>query len=238
MVKDIEKEKKFILENAGEVPLWNSDDNRKDEEELLSHLKEAAAAKGADFLVTGIFSADKKTLSVECSVYVARISKSIPVKAVSDTGVIIDALIGTLSGSISAEIERNILKPAPGPAILPAEESARYYERISIVPDRPGDEIWYTTDGETPSRENDEGEKYTGSFSVRRSTGIKAVSYREGFYESKTAEKEMTIQYPLRYLTAGIAFPSMYYLGKWGDVLRKTGGSGTSAYLMWECANI
>ena len=237
MKTDMEKNGSFTVELLPEIPQWAFADARSETADFTDKLKQIAAEKGADFIITGFYTADKKNLSVECSIFVARTAKIIPVSAKSEIGVIIDAIIGNLSESAAAEIDKNILKAAPSPRIGPAAERSVFFEHIVIEPEQPGDEIWYTTDGSMPSREENDGDKYRGPFSIRRTADIRAVSYRDGCFESKPAEKKMVIRNPLSYGTVGFSFPSIVYTGQWGSRINTSESRGVSAYMLWEFVN-
>jgi hypothetical protein len=234
---DIDKKALYETEFVNEAPEWGSPEARSGNNFSVK-MKEEAAAKSADFIVTGIYSIDGKNLSVDSSIFVSRTGKIISVSAKAELGVILDAVIANLSDGIESSISSSILRPAGAPTITTSGDTVQFAGTVTLTPDQPGDEIWYTLNGTVPSKETQNGYKYTTPLSLRSSSHILAVTSREGFYESKPADKNITVRDPLSYFTFGISFSSEVYLDKWSAKMARDNTNGLTIYGLWELANI
>jgi Fn3 associated len=189
------------------------------------------------FVIYGSYTVIKSSLSVSIDIYTRR---SGTLKNFSfdnrKIGVMIDTFLADISDRILPELKSMVLKRTPSPVIIPSEESIELYGSFSIKPDNAGDEVWYTTDGTEPSKEN--GKRYLQPENIRSSVTVKAVSFREGFYISKPAVKEIIISNRLSRLTFGITFGSAIFVGKMYNHVESENMNSFSAYAVWDLANI
>ena len=201
-------------------------------------LKDEAKSRNADFILAGIYSIDGKNLSVECFVFSSKTGALTTFSAKAELGVIIDAVIARLSEGTIAEFTRNVPRPAPTPSITVSGDKVRFEGKVEIAPADPKDEIWYTLDGSAPSKDKNDGKRYSGPFSVRESVKVKAVSYRAGSLESAAAEKEMIVRDPVTYFTIGFASSTEVFLGKGSSIQGRVNTSGMTVYGIWETAAV
>jgi hypothetical protein len=232
--REIDETGQFTVETVGEVFPVAAD---VDQTLLLQSLDAAAVKYGAQFIVVGNYSVIKKSLAINCYIYAARAKKIIPVELHSEKlGALLDKTISDLSSKIASEMKQYIIQRAGAPAFAPEENSFVFYQDITIVPEKEGDEIWYTTDGSAPVR--GDSKKYKGPVDVRKTLPLRAIAYRDGFYVSNPVQKDLTIKYPLSRFTIGQSFGTMQFLGKWRDKVSQNGGDIFEIYTVFDLANI
>ena len=125
------------------------------------------------------------------------------VDGVKHTGILIDA-----KGEVSATDQFNLMYVA----FFATKEAAEAFDMVSIPSfsqaggfytetvdvslstTTEGAEIYYTTDGTTPSKTN--GMKYTGAFKLSETTTVKAIAVKEGLTDSAvvTVEYEISLK--------------------------------------------
>jgi hypothetical protein len=233
--RDIESSGKFVVEIIPSKIEWL--DDATDVDTKLDVLAETAKKNEAQFVVFGSFSVVQSRLAIKVHVFSNRAKKIIPVSIDKEkVGVMFDSIITELSSRSASEMERYILKRAEPPLFIPEENSFNFFKEISLKPANEGDEIWYTTDGSEPSRE--EGALYKNPVTFRKSSRIRAVTYHEGLYVSKPVDKNVTITYPLSRFTIGHSFGSTIFLGETGKHTSSPTNNLTTFFVQWEFANI
>ena len=90
-----------------------------------------------------------------------------------------------LSGSCDVPLYYTSDKPVIGTSPVEGGYS------VTITPPAEGVAVYYTTDGSEPSERST---LYTGTFIVSENTTVKAVTVREGYYNSEAAVEEITVE--------------------------------------------
>ncbi|HNX59014.1 MAG TPA: FN3 associated domain-containing protein [Spirochaetota bacterium] len=231
--REISESGTFAAETSDETPSYSSEKN---EAVLIPAMKLAAENAKAEFVVAGSYSVIKKTLAIECVIYAYKANKLMRVDLTSEKlGAFLDKTLAELSGKIAAEMDRYVIRRTGTPTVLPAENTYELYQEITIVPQKEGDEIWYTLNGDEPVR--GKSKRYTEPFRLRRKAMIKVIGYREGLYVSKVAVREIMIYRPLSRFIVGAGMGSVRFLGKWSDKLNDETGDGNWYYGTFELAN-
>jgi hypothetical protein len=231
--REIESTNNFVvtIEKINTETPFNSETEKK------TFLAKKSNEGNIPFIIYGSYSVVKSALSVSIDIYTRR---SDTIKNISfdnkKLGVMIDTFLADISDRIIPELKAMVLKRTPSPIIIPSEESIELYGFFSIKPDKESDEIWYTTDGTEPSKEN--GRRYTQPVNIRLSVIVKAVSFREGFFISKPVTKEIIITNRLSRLTIGITFGSAIFVGNAYNKVEAENMNCFSAYSTWDLANI
>ena len=231
--REISESGTFAVETSDETPSYSSE---KDEAVLIPAMKLAAETAKAEFVVAGSYSVIRKTLSIECVIYAYKANKLIRVDLTSEKlGAFLDTTLAGLSNKIAGEMDRYVIRRTGMPTVLPAESTFELYQEITIVPQKEGDEIWYTLNGDDPVR--GKSKRYTEPFRLRRKATIKVIGYREGFYVSKVAVRDIMIYRPLSRFIVGAGIGSVRFLGKWSDRLNDENGDANWYYGTFELAN-
>jgi len=233
--RDIGSSGKFVVEIIPSQVEWLNE--KTDVNAQLDALSALAKKNDAQFVVVGSYAVVQSHITIKVYAFANRAKKIISISIDREkVGVMFDSIITELSTRSASEMERYILKRADPPSILPEQDSFDLYNAITLVPSKDGDEIWYTTDGSEPSRED--GSLYKDPIMFRKSAQIRAVTYHEGLYVSKPADKNVTIVYPLSRFTVGQSFSDAIFFGSWKNSRRSDGNNLFSAFVQWEFANI
>ncbi len=179
------------IERTGYYNVRRAGNARLTEENVGSKefLAESARSDDADYVVSGIYSVDDGGITITSYVYVTEAGELyrvvIPQQEVS---VFINQLVDTLSVKISFELQKHLIRMSDPPVITPHHSGFKYYREITVKTDIPGAQLYYTTDGTTPSRKN--GTRYTEPFNIYRTTSVNAIAVKEGWPASDLASRE------------------------------------------------
>ena len=99
----------------------------------------------------------------------------------------------TNSEEATAVYTINIPEKVATPTFSPAGGTYTEAQNVTISSDTDGAEIYYTTNGDTPTTT---GTKYTSAISVTETTTIKAIAVKDGMTVSQVAEATYTIKEP------------------------------------------
>ncbi len=153
------------------------------------YLKGAAESNNVDYVVTGIYSVEDGVISVSSYVYIAEADEVKRIITPSEkVGVFVDQLVDSISVKISFELQKYLIRMSDPPVISPYIRDFKYYHEISLKTEIPGAQLYYTTDGTTPSRKN--GIKYTGPFNIYKSSTVNAVAVKENWPASNIASRK------------------------------------------------
>jgi hypothetical protein len=231
--REIESTNNFVvtIEKINADTVFNSESDKK------TFMTKKSNEGNVPFIIYGSYSVIKSNISASIDVYSKRsgVIKNFTFDN-KKLGVMIDTFLADISDKILPELKSMVLKRTPSPAIIPSEESIELYGSFSIKPEKESDEIWYTTDGTEPSKGN--GRQYTQPVTIRSSVTVKAVSFREGFYISKPATKEIAVKNSLSRLTFGITFGSAIFVGSSYNNVESEDMNCFSAFTTWDLANI
>jgi hypothetical protein len=231
--RDIEAAGNFSIS----IEKLSPDKNPRTDEEIRSFLKASTDEKSAQIAIFGTFAVVKSAITVNIFFFSGQTGsfKKIQTEG-KKIGVMIDSLLSELSASSIAQIQTMTVKRTPQPSISIPENPVELYGSITLMPETPGDEIFFTTDGSEPSKEH--GTRYAEPIKTRKNVHISAVSVREGFSPSKPASKDMTVVTPLSRFTVGQTFGSAQLFGSMRHKLKTESMNHFSAYALWELANI
>jgi|GEM_PF-3320179 len=232
--REIGESGQFAVETSDEVPAYSAE---KDDAVLIPAMKLAAESAHAQFVVAGSYSVIKKSLEIECVIYAFKANKLMRVDLRSEKlGAFLDSTISNLSQKIAAEMDRYVVRRAGSPSILPVDNTFEFYQEITLVPQKEGDEIWYTLNGDEPAR--GDSKRYTSPFTMRKSAKLRVIGYREGLYVSKAVERDIEITRPLSRVIFGAGMGSVRFFGQWSDKLDDAVGDANWYYGMYELANL
>jgi hypothetical protein len=202
-----------------------------------SKLIDKAKEQNADCVLSGYYIAKDGEIYLMFYAYFPHIDQIVEIDCgQNNIGIFLSRIIDKSIKIIRTTLEKNIYRVRK-PVIHPKIKKVQFYQDVSIKSKTEKSEIYYTDDGDTPSK--DDGEEYTSSFRIRRNnTTIKAIGHRKRWKYSPIETYTYQIVDPLSNLTIGVDYGHMFFLGKWNKLIEKKLCPIITTYSYFQLANI
>ncbi|MBN1501265.1 MAG: chitobiase/beta-hexosaminidase C-terminal domain-containing protein, partial [Spirochaetes bacterium] len=194
-----------------------------DYNDYLSNLSSIAEKNKVQYIITGKYYFEGKTLRIVTNVYIAKLNKVVKLSAERlNPGVIFDDLIDEISVKIGNEFNRYYQLKSDEPLIEPDSGLYPYYVDVKLRIDVPNVELYYTINGENPTKDNStkfQGEKII----ITENSSVKVSAYRNGAKYGDTIVKDYKIKHQPDLMALTFSYSYLTFIdSNWNDIMDKS----------------
>lgn len=191
----------------------------------LTELAIISKDNNVQYIVTGSYTIEKKKISITTHVYISRLNKIVKLTAEREVlGVLMNDLIDEIAIKISREFKRYYQLKSDAPLIEPNSGLYPFYVNVKLDTEIRDTELWYTTDGSTPTKSN--GKKFEDEeIIIKESATFKVTAFKNGWKPSETITREYKIKHQPDLFLVNLGYSYMYFINDpWKDEINKSNG--------------